>query len=61
MEGRLFRPFCLSPRDNDIANAESVSVLGSEMLNNAFKAVKAGITLTPTPIAQEKLFTKLFS
>jgi hypothetical protein len=59
MERRLLWPFSLSPRDDDIANAERVGVLGAKVLNDAFKPVEPGVVLAIASVAHEEFLAKL--
>jgi hypothetical protein len=50
MEGRVLRPLGIPPRDHDVPDTESVSVLRSEMLDDSFEAVVTRIPFTAAPI-----------
>jgi hypothetical protein len=60
MERGFLRPLSFSPCDNNVANAEGISMLGAKMLNYSFEAVKPGINLASISIAQEEFFPELF-
>jgi hypothetical protein len=60
VEWGVFGPFSFSPCNNDIANAECISVLGSKVLDDAFETIEPVIALTASTVAQEELFAKLF-
>ena len=59
VERCFLRPLRLSPGNNDVADAEGISMLSSEVLNDSLETVEARVGFASASVAQKKLFAEL--